>query len=242
MGFLERTRRDQFYDWLRRYSTPVGVVCAAGQISPAIAAHKAWNGDFGSWDKTVGITSVFVVLVCAAAALLAVQASKSLLTDKTTEEICRRLIKMLAESCRREGGHVRGNIMFVTASGTRKVHTVTAYNMASDTDRALEIRLHAGVSGRALLEEKGFIGDLREPGMNVGLSDAESRLVREKLNTILSVPIFEEQYHSQPTPLGTLQVDSDDTIEALGWHQDAAIIERAQAVADLISILLRSNP
>ncbi len=199
MRLLEPTKRDRFYDRLRRYSTPVGILCAAAQVFAAIAAHKAWNGDFGSWNKTVGITSVVTVLGCIAIAWAAVEASKTLLTNKTTENICRRLIKMLAESCGREGGHVRGNIMFVTASGTRKVHTATAHNMAPDPDCALEIDFGAGVSGRALLDGKGFIGDLRIPGMdmgpNWGLSEAQSRSVRPTLKTILSVPIFEEEHH-----------------------------------------------
>src|SRR5258708_94259 len=134
MRFLQPTRRDRVNAWLRRYSAPVGVACAAGQVFAGIAAHKAWNRDFAPWNREVGIAAVTAVLVCTAIAWLTVEASKSILADRTIEDICRRLIQMLAESCRSEGGHIRGNIMYVTAAGTRKVHEATAYNMGDDTD------------------------------------------------------------------------------------------------------------
>lgn len=61
--------------------------------------------------------------------------------------------------------------------------------------------------------------------------------MRPALQTVLSVPIFDPQ-DPGGTLLGTLQVDSDEGVQALGWNDET--LQRAQTFSDVVALHLGS--
>jgi hypothetical protein len=154
-------------------------------------------------------------------------------------------ITKLLESCARafvpSGRHVRSNVMTFNANGTRrKVNSATAFNMEHDPDRDLEIDATAAASGRAVAERQAAVADLAllqltaEPAW--GLRVEEQARVRPTLKSILSVPVFNPEAVDGPL-LGTLQVDSDLTMEDAGFIRPESA-ELLQQFADVLSLLM----
>ena len=154
-------------------------------------------------------------------------------------------IKKLIETCARAfvppGRHVRSNVMTFNAAGTRRyVNSATAFNMETDPDRDLEIDAYAAASGRAVTERRAAVADLvllqitAQPPW--GLRVDEQARVRATLKSILSVPIFNPDDVDGPL-LGTLQVDSDLTMEEAGFIRPESA-ELLQQFADVLSLLM----
>ena len=154
-------------------------------------------------------------------------------------------IKKLIETCARAfvppGRHVRSNVMTFNAAGTRRhVNSATAFNMETDPDRDLEIDANAAASGRAVTERRAAVADLvllqitAQPPWELRV-DEQAR-VRATLKSILSVPIFNPDDVDGPL-LGTLQVDSDLTMEEAGFIRPESA-ELLQQFADVLSLLM----
>jgi hypothetical protein len=154
-------------------------------------------------------------------------------------------IKKLLESCARAfvppGRHVRSNVMTFNASGTRRtVNSATAFNMEHDPDRDLEIDAAAAASGRAVAMRRAVVADLGllqlSAGPTWGLRAEEQARVRPTLKSVLSAPVFNPHDVDGPL-LGTLQVDSDLTMEEAGFIRPEAA-ELLQQFADVLSLLM----
>lgn len=154
-------------------------------------------------------------------------------------------IRELLESCARSfvprGKHVRANMMTFSPDRTRRrVHTATAYNMEHDPDRELEIGATAAASGRAITERRAAVADLVLLQITAtpswGLQSSEQARVRPTLKSILTVPIFNPEDIDGPL-LGSLQVDSDLTVEEAGFNRPESA-ELLQQFADVLSLLL----
>jgi hypothetical protein len=164
--------------------------------------------------------------------------------DAGQEPAIRRLLEMCARAFVPGGRHVRANIMTFTADGLRRrVNRATAFNMAEDPDADLEIAATAGASGKAVRFRRAAIADLTLLQITSvppwGLSADEQAHVRPKLRSILSVPIFHPVDVNHV--LGTLQVDSDLTVEEAGFNQPEAA-ELMQQFADVLSLIMIGIP
>jgi hypothetical protein len=154
-------------------------------------------------------------------------------------------IGQLLETCARAfvpgGRHVRANVMTFTADGLRRaVNRATAFNMAGDADADLEMGATAGASGKAVLYRRAAVADLTLLQITSvppwGLTAGEQAHVRPKLKSILSVPIFHPAHANGPL-LGSLQVDSDLTVEEAGFNKPEAA-ELMQQFADVLSLMM----
>ena len=154
-------------------------------------------------------------------------------------------IRALLESCARSfvpyDKHVRSNMMTFSPDRTRRqVHAATAYNMEHDSDRDLEIGATAAATGKAVSERRAAVADLGLLQITAappwGLQAAEQAKVRPTLKSILTVPIFNPEDIEGPL-LGTLQVDSDLTVEDAGFTRPESA-ELLQQFADVLSLLL----
>lgn len=154
-------------------------------------------------------------------------------------------IRELLQSCARSfvtrDQHVRANMMTFSADRTRRqVHAATAYNMEHDPDRDLEIGATAAASGKAVSERRAAVADLGLLQITAapawGLQSSEQARVRPTLKSILSVPIFNPEDIDGPL-LGSLQVDSDLTVEEAGFNRPESA-ELLQQFADVLSLLL----
>lgn len=154
-------------------------------------------------------------------------------------------IRELLENCAHafvpRGRHVRANMMTFSADRTRRqVHTATAYNMEHDPDRDLEIGATAAASGKAVTERRAAVADLGLLQITAapawGLQASEQTRVRPTLKSILTVPIFNPEDIDGPL-LGSLQVDSDLTVEEAGFNRPESA-ELLQQFADVLSLLL----
>lgn len=155
------------------------------------------------------------------------------------------VIRELLESCARSfvphDKHVRANVMmFSPDRARRQVHAATAYNMENDPDRALEIAATAAASGKAVTERRAAVADLGLLRITAipawGLKADEQAQVRPTLMSILTVPIFNPEDIDGPL-LGSLQVDSDLTVEEAGFTKPESA-ELLQQFADILSLLL----
>jgi hypothetical protein len=154
-------------------------------------------------------------------------------------------IRELLENCARSlvppDRHVRANIMtFSPDKARRRVHAATAYNMANDPDLELEIAATAAASGKAVSERRAAVADLGLLRITAtpawGLKADEQVRVRSTLMSVLSVPIFNPEDIDGPL-LGSLQVDSDLTVEDAGFTKPESA-ELLQQFADVLSLLL----
>jgi hypothetical protein len=154
-------------------------------------------------------------------------------------------IRELLESCARSfvprEKHVRANIMTFSPDGKRRqVQEATAYNMENDPDRTLEIGAKAAASGKAVTERRAAVADLGLLRITAsppwGLQVDEQAMVRPTLMSILTVPIFNPEDIDGPL-LGSLQVDSDLTVEEAGFTKPESA-ELLQQFADVLSLLL----
>lgn len=153
-------------------------------------------------------------------------------------------VRLLLESCARSfvrDKHVRANMMTFSADGARRqVHTSTAFNMEHDPDQDLEIGATAAASGKAVAERRAAVADLVLLQITAapawGLRAAEQARVRPTLKSILSVPIFNPEDVDGPL-LGSLQVDSDLTVEEAGFNKPESA-EMLQQFADVLSLIL----
>ena len=156
------------------------------------------------------------------------------------EAAVRQLLETCARSFIRES-HVRANMMTFSADGMRRrVHASTAFNMATDPDQDLDIGATAAASGKAVAERRAAVADLVLLQITAappwGLTASEQARVRPTLKSILSVPIFNPEDVDGPL-LGSLQVDSDLTVEEAGFNKPEAA-ELLQQFADVLSLLL----
>ncbi len=157
------------------------------------------------------------------------------------EVTARELLESCARSVVAGTRHVRANIMTFSADRSRRrVHAATAYNMENDSDCDLDIAATAAASGKAVTERRAAVADLVLLQILAvptwGLQSAEQARVRPTLRSILSVPIFNPEDVDGPL-LGTLQVDSDLTVEEAGFDRPESA-ELLQQFADVLALLL----
>jgi hypothetical protein len=160
--------------------------------------------------------------------------------ESTQEAAVRQLLERCARSFVRDR-HIRANMMTFSPDGTRRqVHTSTAFNMANDPDQDLEIGATAAASGKAIVGRRAAVADLVLLQISAapawGLRAAEQARVRPTLKSILSVPIFNPEDVDGPL-LGSLQVDSDLTVEDAGFNKPESS-ELLQQFADVLSLIL----
>jgi hypothetical protein len=161
--------------------------------------------------------------------------------ENKQEIVIRELLETCARSFIPSHRHVRANIMtFSPDRKRRQVHAATAYNMENDPDRALEIAATAAASGKAVTERRAAVADLGLLRITAappwGLQVDEQAQVRPTLMSILTVPIFNPEDIDGPL-LGSLQVDSDLTVEEAGFNKPESA-ELLQQFADILSLLL----
>ena len=166
---------------------------------------------------------------------------RALWLERRQEVAIRELLESCAQSFVMRGRHVRANMMLFSPDLTRRqVHTATAYNMSGDPDRDLEIGATAAASGKVVTERRPAVADLVLLQITAvpawGLQAAEQARVRPTLKSILSAPIFNPE-DVNGALLGTLQVDSDLTVEEAGFNK-AESSELLQQFADVLSLLL----
>jgi hypothetical protein len=161
------------------------------------------------------------------------------------EAAIRELLALSARSLVTPGKHARANMMLFSPDlARRRVHTATAYNMEKDPDRDLEIGADAGASGRAVSDRRATVADLvllqitATPAF--GLTSAEQACVRRTLKSLVSVPIFNPEDIDGPL-LGSLQVDSDLTVEEAGFNRPESA-ELLQQFGDVLALLLIGVP
>ena len=165
------------------------------------------------------------------------------------ENVQETAIKSLLEKCARAfvppGRHVRANVMVFTSNGARrKVSRATAFNMENDPDADLEIDATAAASGKAATERRAAVADLVLLRITAvpawGLRAEQQARVRSTLQSVLSVPVFNPHDVDGPL-LGTLQVDSDLTMEEAGFSKPESA-ELLQQFADVLSLLMIGLP
>ncbi len=161
--------------------------------------------------------------------------------ESTQEVTIRELLETCARSFVGRDQHIRANMMtFSPDRARRRVHAATAYNMERDPDRDLEIAATAAASGKAVTERRAAVADLGLLRITAapawGLQADEQAKVRPSLMSILSVPIFNPEDIGGPL-LGSLQVDSDLTVEDAGFTKPESA-ELLQQFADVLSLLL----
>jgi hypothetical protein len=169
------------------------------------------------------------------------RAARPIVLGSAQEPLVRELLETCARSFVGRERHVRANMMTFSPDGTRRqVHAATAYNMEYDPDRDLEIGATAAASGKAVTERRAAVADLVLLQITAvpawGLQAAEQARVRPTLKSILSVPIFNPEDIDGPL-LGTLQVDSDLTVEEAGFDRPESS-ELLQQFADVLSLVL----
>ena len=161
---------------------------------------------------------------------------------ETRQEVTiRELLERCARSFVAPDRHIRANMMtFSLDRARRRVHAATAYNMEDDPDRNLEIAAAAAASGKAVTERRAAVADLGLLRITAapawGLQADEQAKVRPTLMSILTVPIFNPEDIGGPL-LGSLQVDSDLTVEEAGFTKPESA-ELLQQFADVLSLLL----
>lgn len=161
--------------------------------------------------------------------------------ESRQEIAIRELLETCAHSFVPRDRHVRANMMTFSPDRTRRqVHASTAYNMEHDPDRDLEIGATAAASGKAVAERRAAVADLVLLQITAappwGLQASEQARVRPTLKSILTVPIFNPEDIDGPL-LGSLQVDSDLTVEEAGFTRPESA-ELLQQFADVLSLLL----
>jgi hypothetical protein len=161
--------------------------------------------------------------------------------ESKQEVAIRELLETCAHSFVPRDRHVRANMMTFTPDRLRRqLHAATAYNMDQDPDRDLEIGATAAASGKAVSERRAAVADLGLLRITAtpawGLKADEQIRVRPTLMSILTVPIFNPEDIDGPL-LGSLQVDSDLTVEEAGFTKPESA-ELLQQFADLLSLLL----
>jgi hypothetical protein len=191
----------------------------------------------------------FVFWICLLAAsglvlFLSDRASRRALSHKVRTGVIRKLLALLADAFRALDPNVRTNIMIVNSDGTRrKVQSETAHNMSNDPDDGLEIDFGAGVSGQAARHRTATFGDLRyspRPGHpDWGLTAAEQGRIRKSLQSIASVPILDPE-NPRGQILGTLQVDSDETMDRV-FAEPEKVGYLASTVADVLALLIKDG-
>jgi hypothetical protein len=161
--------------------------------------------------------------------------------ESRQEVAIRELLETCAKSFVPRDKHIRANMMTFSPDRTRRrVHAATAYNMENDPDRDLEIAATAAASGKAVTERRAAVADLGLLQIRAapawGLEAEEQAKVRATLMSILTVPIFNPEDIGGPL-LGSLQVDSDLTVEEAGFTKPESA-ELLQQFADVLSLLL----
>jgi hypothetical protein len=161
--------------------------------------------------------------------------------ESKQEIAIRELLETCAHSFVPRDRHVRANMMTFTPDRLRRqVHAATAYNMENDPDRHLEVGATAAASGKAVTERRAAVADLGLLRITAtpawGMKADEQVRVRPTLMSIVTVPIFNPEDIDGPL-LGSLQVDSDLTVEEAGFTKPESA-ELLQQFADLLSLLL----
>jgi hypothetical protein len=236
---------DRLLDKLQEHPVLFTAGGALGGTASGVDLQNAIDGKIFGQHPMLGIgIGVIGIALCTAMTALVTERTKTRRSERTKTKVIQKLLCALACFCGHPRQHVRANIMLADAARRRrKVDHATAFNMAPDPDVDLEVAFTAGVSGKAARERKAVLGDLTirpvQTGPDWGLSPSEQALVRRELKTILSVPIPDPNDPDAPI-LGTLQVDSDHTIDELKWGLEEA--EQAQTFADLVGLHLRNKP
>ena len=224
-------------DWLQDHPTAVAVLAPAGAALCSVGLRYATN----RWWMAglIALIALFAALPSAATRANRLQQGR-----RAAEDCLRRLLETCAHSFGYPGVHVRVNIMkFTEDRARRRVDARTAFNMETDPDADLEIDATAGVSGQVVVNRRAAFGDISLPlqpgGPDWGLRASEKARIRPSLLTILSVPVFNPADPAGPL-LATLQIDSDETLDEIGFDQEDQR-EVAERFADVVSLLLEAG-
>jgi hypothetical protein len=163
------------------------------------------------------------------------------LHDVQRDAAVKELLEACAKGCVPRGRHVRANVMTFSADRSRRrVNRSTAFNMENDPDCDLEVDATASASGKAVSDRRAAVADLALLQITAaptwGLRPSEQARVRPTLRSVLSVPVF-NPHDVDGSLLGTLQVDSDLTVEEAGFNRHEAA-ELLQRFADVLSLLM----
>jgi hypothetical protein len=229
----------RFADWLQDRPALSSVVLSLAGVFATFGLEQAleWGPSWQKHPTIMGTVGVLIVAVATQAVL--VERTKTLRARRMTIKTIQGLLCQLAKTATPAGLHVRANIMLSDPARQRRtVDASTAYNMHGDgdTDSRLTIAFKSGVSGKAARFLKPVISPCEG---DFGLDPEEQALVRRTLKTILSAPILDDDVFvvGANRVIGTLQLDSDELVEKLGWNEQTC--ERAQSFADIIALQLR---
>ncbi|MGH9349419.1 MAG: hypothetical protein ACRD26_19385 [Vicinamibacterales bacterium] len=224
-------------DWLQKRQTFIAVISPVGAALVGVGLSATPAPAPSLIALYIGLLIVF-----AAMPALAIRENRLRQGRKEAETCLKRVLVACASSFGYPTVHVRCNIMRYSKDRTRRrVDSRTAFNMDSDPDSDLEIDATAGASGEVELKRVPAYGDLseaRKPGApDWGLRPPELAKVRRTLKSVLSVPVFNP--HDAEAPLlATLQVDSDEPPDVVGFDDLESSGQLAQAFADVVSLLL----
>lgn len=159
----------------------------------------------------------------------------------------RRVLEFVANEFRKKmhktNCHLRVNVIIKTTRGTLRV--TYAYNMDDDADDRLEFDIGTGACGECWIKRESILCDLKEAKDTYGkkwkMTKYQQAMVRPKLRTLLSVPIFDpltqDAIPEKSEPIGILNFDSDENLLAkLG---DPRIEGLARSHADFVGRELR---
>ncbi len=178
-------------------------------------------------------------------------------TQDPTEmaRILRRFQEQMIGVLKREMGteapdsfHLRVNIVMPTTRGTLRV--MYAYGMDRDADDRLEFNIGQGASSKCYQEKFPVLCDLEAAKQNYEtdwmMNKYQQALVRPRLKSLLSVPIFpqtsagENYRQSSAKVVGVLNFDSDHDL--LPFFGRPAVFKEAATASALASKALSDRP
>src|SRR5262249_22822936 len=133
-----------------------------------------------------------------------------------------------------------------------KVKIFYHYNMNTDPDRELEFNIDAGATGRCWAEQRIQVVDLAEVREKARqepdylerhwkFRPQDQAAVRQTLQALLSVPIFDprdyDPKNNSGTLMGVLNFDSDNSVEEIGFRTQG-VVEIARRFAEAIAHIL----
>jgi hypothetical protein len=226
---------ERIREWLSEWQTTIAVICPVGAALVGVGLSS-------SPGPGLVVGGIYVVLLAMFAALPAIAVRENRLRQRRAEaeKFLRRVLLACASSFGHPEIHIRCNIMrYSKDRSRRKVDAATAFNMDGDPDRDLEIDATAGASGEVEIHRAPAYGDLTQAAMpgapGWGMRPHETAKVRATLKSILSVPVFSPSNPAGPL-LATLQVDSDEPVEVVGFADLDLKGGLAQTFADVVGV------
>src|SRR5712691_1762458 len=175
-------------DWLQEHPAVVAILGSGGSALCGVAIRYAPN-------IIATVALIILLAACASVPALAARLNRLQQGRRAAEDCLKRLLQACGHSFGYPDRHVRVNIMRFSADRhRRKVHSATAFNTERDPDVDFEIDATSGARGQAVVNRRPAFGDLQlqlQPGgPDWGLREHERARVRQRLRSILSVPVF----------------------------------------------------